>query len=95
MKVNENYYECKLVSMGEQADATIKKLRNKNLMLTTLLDEKNNIVGYMRSAAYSPNFKKIIGIAMINKPYWDNKTHFKIDINDKIFVGTVCDLPFI
>ena len=42
MKVNENYYECKLVSMGEQADATIKKLRNKNLMLTTLLDEKNN-----------------------------------------------------
>ena len=42
MKVNENYYECKLVSMGEQADATIKKLRDKNLMLTTLLDEKNN-----------------------------------------------------
>ena len=39
--------------------------------------------------------KKVIGIAMINKPYWDNKTQFKIDINDKIFVGTVCDLPFI
>ena len=32
---------------------------------------------------------------MINKPYWDNKTQFKIDIDDKIFVGTVCDLPFI
>ena len=31
-----------------------------------LLDEKNNIVGYIRSAAFSPNFKKIIGIAMIN-----------------------------
>jgi dimethylsulfoniopropionate demethylase len=32
---------------------------------------------------------------MINKPYWDAKTQFKIDINEKIFVGTVCDLPFI
>ena len=55
----------------------------------------NNVVGYVRSATYSPTLKKVIGIAMINKPYWDNKTQFKIDINDKIFVGTVCDLPFI
>ena len=61
----------------------------------TLLDDENNIVGYVRSAAYSPTFKKVIGIAMINKPYWDLKTQFKIDINEKIFVGTVCDLPFI
>ena len=61
----------------------------------TLLDNDNKGVGYVRSATYSPTFKKVIGIAMINKPYWDNKTQFKIDINDKIFVGTVCDLPFI
>ena len=61
----------------------------------TLLDDENNIVGYVRSAAFSPTFKKVIGIAMINKPYWDLKTQFKIDINKKIFVGTVCDLPFI
>ena len=61
----------------------------------TLLDDENKIVGHVRSAAYSPTFKKVIGIAMINKPYWDNKSQFKIDINDKIFVGTVCDLPFI
>ena len=61
----------------------------------TLLDDKNNIVGHVRSAAYSPAFKKVIGIAMINKPYWDGKHQFKIDINDKIFLGTVCDLPFI
>ena len=60
-----------------------------------LFDEKNNIVGYLRSAAYSPNFKKIIGIAMINKPYWDGKNQFKIEINDKTYLGTVCDLPFI
>ena len=61
----------------------------------TLLDDNNEIVGYVRSATYSPTFKKVIGIAMINKPYWDAKTQFKIDINEKIFVGTVCDLPFI
>ena len=61
----------------------------------TLYDDDNNIVGHVRSAAYSPTFKKVIGIAMINKPYWDAKTQFKIDIDEKIFVGTICDLPFI
>ena len=35
----------------------------------TLYDDNNNIVGHVRSAAYSPTFKKVIGIAMINKPY--------------------------
>ena len=60
-----------------------------------LLDDDNNIVGYVRSAAYSPTFKQVIGIAMINKPYWDGKHQFKIDIGEKIFLGTVCDLPFI
>ena len=61
----------------------------------TLYDDNNNIVGHVRSAAYSPTFKKVIGIAMINKAYWDAKHQFKIDINEKIFLGTVCDLPFI
>ena len=61
----------------------------------TLYGDKNDIVGVVRSATYSPTFKKVIGIAMINKPYWDAKTQFKIDINEKIFVGTICDLPFI
>ena len=44
----------------------------------TLFDNNDNIVGYVRSAAYSPTFKKVIGIAMINKPYWDTKTQLKI-----------------
>ena len=61
----------------------------------TLFDNNNNIVGHVRSATYSPTFKKVIGIAMINKPYWNTKDQFKIDIEEKIFVGTVCDLPFI
>ena len=61
----------------------------------TLFDDKNNIVGYVRSATYSPTFKKVIGIAMINKPHWNKSQQFKIEINEKIYVGTVCDLPFI
>jgi len=61
----------------------------------TLFDDNNNIVGHVRSAAYSPTFKKVVGIAMINKPYWNTKDEFKIEINEKIYVGTVCDLPFI
>ena len=61
----------------------------------TLLDDNNDIVGYVRSATYSPTFNKVIGIAMINKPYWDSKDQFKIEIDEKIFEGTVCDLPFI
>ena len=61
----------------------------------TLFDDNNNIVGHVRSAAYSPTFKKVVGIAMINKPYWNTKDQFKLEINEKIYVGTVCDLPFI
>ena len=61
----------------------------------TLYDDNNNVIGYVRSAAYSPTFKKVIGIAMINKPYWEKKDQFRIEIDEKIYVGTVCDLPFI
>jgi dimethylsulfoniopropionate demethylase len=52
-------------------------------------------VGYVRSAAYSPTFKKVVGIAMINKPYWNMKDQFRIEIDEKIHLGTVCDLPFV
>tara|TARA_Y100001970_G_scaffold109852_1_gene137190 strand:- start:743 stop:1852 length:1110 start_codon:yes stop_codon:yes gene_type:complete len=61
----------------------------------TLYDDNKNIVGFVRSATYSPTFKKVIGIAMINKPYWNSKEQFRIEIDEKIFLGTVCDLPFI
>ena len=61
----------------------------------TLFDDDNNIIGFVRSATYSPSFKKVIGIAMINKPYWNLKNSFKIEINEKIYLGNICDLPFI
>ncbi len=60
-----------------------------------LTDEKNNIIGELRSGCYNPTFKQVIGIAMIKKPYFEAKHTFKIDINGNSFNGTVCDLPFI
>ena len=65
----------------------------------TLLDDKNNIVGHVRSAAYSPTFKKVIGIAMIQKPYFNKDQKFEINLIDKtnknIHTGKVCELPFV
>ena len=36
-----------------------------------LSDQDNNIIGELRSACYSPHFKKVIGIAMMKKPHWN------------------------
>ena len=60
-----------------------------------LINEKNLKIGELRSAVYSPHFKKVIGIAMLDKPYYEVSQAFKISINDNTFEGKVCDLPFI
>jgi dimethylsulfoniopropionate demethylase len=55
----------------------------------------NEIVGDLRSATYSPNLKKVVGIAMIKKEYWDKKTPIELKIGDKKSKGTLCDLPIV
>ncbi len=60
-----------------------------------LTDENNNIIGELRSACYSPHFKKVIGIAMMKKSHWDVDQEVKAEINGDICSGKVCDLPFI
>tara|TARA_B100000131_G_C18031087_1_gene578495 strand:+ start:79 stop:1188 length:1110 start_codon:yes stop_codon:yes gene_type:complete len=60
-----------------------------------LINEKNLKIGELRSGVYSPHFKKVIGIAMMNKPFWEVSQKFKISINDSVLQGKVCDLPFI
>ena len=70
----------------------------KEISLTKSLeikDENNNSVGELRSACFSPHFKTVIGIAMINRPFWSPSQIVKIEINGKICSGKVCDLPFI
>ncbi|SVE34995.1 uncharacterized protein METZ01_LOCUS487849, partial [marine metagenome] len=77
--------------MGVQIDT-------KEISLSGSLDiknEKNTKIGELRSACYSPQFKKVIGIAMINSPYWKVSESIQIEINGNTFNGKVCDLPFI
>ena len=72
------------------------KIKEKNINLTEevkLFDDNNKTIGYLRSAVYSPKFKMIVGIAMINRDYWNDSQNFKIDINNKVVSGSVCDLP--
>ena len=59
------------------------------------LHENNNKIGELRSGCYSPHFGKVIGIAMIMKPFWEVSQTVKIEINKQTFDGKVCDLPFI
>ncbi len=60
-----------------------------------LSDQDNNIIGELRSACYSPHFKKVIGIAMMKKSHWNIDQNVKASINGDICTGKVCDLPFI
>ena len=74
------------------------KLDIKEISLSgslNLKDEKDNIIGELRSACYSPHFQKVIGIAMIKKPFCIASQHVKAEINANICNGIVCDLPFI
>jgi len=59
------------------------------------LQNGKSLVGYLRSAVYSPHFKKVVGIAMIKKEYWDKKTPFELEINGKKSKGLICDLPLV
>ena len=58
-------------------------------------DENGNFIGELRSACYSPHFKKVIGIAMINEPYCKASMAGKLEIEGNSFTVKVCDLPFI
>ena len=60
-----------------------------------LKDENENIIGDLRSGVYSPHFKKVIGIAMMKKPYWNASQIININIDNIFYKGKVCKLPFI
>ena len=58
-------------------------------------DNKGNFIGDLRSACYSPHFKKVIGIAMINEPYCKASATGLLEIEGNSLAVKVCDLPFI
>ena len=74
------------------------KIETNKINLTKeekLLDKSNNLIGFLRSAAYSPKFKKVVGIAMIYKKYCKENLDFKIIHNNESSEGKICNLPII
>ena len=74
------------------------EIKTDNINLTrsiNIMDNDGNLVGDLRSACYSPHFKKVIGIAMIKEPFCKASEMGKIEIEGKTLAVKVCDLPFI
>ncbi len=61
----------------------------------SMLDSNNQIVGELRSGAFSPKFKKVIGIAMVKIDFCKLSQKFKINLNGKSVFGEICDLPIV
>ena len=59
------------------------------------LYNNENIIGNLRSAAYSPNLKKAVGIAMIKKKFWNKTIDIELKINKQSSKGRLCDLPIV
>ena len=89
IKIKKDGIKKKL--MGIQLD-TNKINLTKSL---DIKDENGSFIGELRSACYSPHFKKVIGIAMINEPYCKASESLKLEIDGNLLAVIVCDLPFI
>ena len=76
--------------MGVKINADKINLRSA---INLTIDDK--IIGEIRSACYSPTFKKVIGIAMIFNPYFLKKDQFNIIIDNNLHTGEICEIPFV
>ena len=52
-------------------------------------------VGELRSGVYSPTFKKVIGIAMIDKPFFLIDARVELTLNNETKAGVLCNIPFV
>ena len=88
----------KIKSEGIKKKLMGVEIETKNISLTGSVDIINNdgkAIGELRSACYSPHFKKAIGIAMIKTPFCKASETGKLEIEGKTLTVKVCDLPFI
>ena len=88
IKIKNSGIEKKLMGVKINLDKI-----NLRSAINLTIDDK--IIGEIRSAVFSPTFNKVIGIAMINKPYFTNKGNFDIFIDSKKYVGEICYIPFV
>ena len=107
-KFSELYLIASDKSIGKKALIKISKEGIKRKLMGVKIDldkiemmeecplqNGKSLVGHLRSATYSPHFKKVVGIAMIKKEYWDKNTPFELEINGKKSKGLICDLPLV
>ena len=66
-----------------------------NLTESIPLKFQNTNIGELRSAAFSPKFGSVVGIAMIKKQFCQVLHKFQINLNNKSFDGQICNLPII
>ena len=72
------------------------EMRQINLIQEEKLhDINNNLIGFLRSAAFSPKFNKVVGIAMIYKEYCNQNQKFIFNFDNKKANGIICNLPII
>ena len=88
-KIKKEGIKRKLMGVHLETD---KISLTKSLKIT---DNEGNMMGELRSACYSPHFKEVIGIAMINEPYCKSSVKGKLKIDGNSVSVKVCDLPFI
>ena len=88
-KIKQEGIKRKLMGVRLETD---KISLTKSLKIT---DNEGNMMGELRSACYSPHFKEVIGIAMINEPYCKSSAKGKLKIDGNSVSVKVCDLPFI
>ena len=88
----------KVKAEGIQKKLMGVKINAKEIAVTgsmNMYDNSNNFIGELRSGSFNPMFNQVIGIAMVNKPYFKASQEFKVDIDGKSCTGKLCDLPFI
>ena len=78
----------------------MKKIPKNNRIVCPKISAKSSTLLLLWSHSWQisnsiPLFNKVIGIAMINKPYFLSKDKFDIIIDSKKYTGEICDIPFV
>ncbi len=88
----------KIQSIGITKKLMGIKIQAKSINVTKSIEIKNlnnHKIGELRSGVYSPNFNQVIGIAMIDKPFWTIPQECNLIVDGNTYTGEICNLPFV